>query len=157
MSQWLQPSETWHVPVALTPRLAAPHTPGLAQAGGCRTNSCSSSVSFSLLWGIRTSLCTYIYTHTYKGKKKKEICKRQTNSAVHIHVQSVRMKGLITQMGTFPVKRLHYLSSHSRVQLLTRGLQRTLFSRAKVCSYLQNTLTDDEEEARALSLYIIFE
>lgn len=63
--------------------------------------------------------------------KKEEISNRQANSTVYIPLQFIQMNGLITQIGTFPVKTLHYLPSHSRVQLLKHGLQTTLFLEPK--------------------------
>lgn len=85
--------------------------------------------------------------------EKKEINNRQISSAAHIHF--VQMNGLITQTGTFPVKTLHYLLSHSRVQLLKRGLQTTYFLEPKF-AVIYRTLNSCDRETRAFSLYVSF-
>lgn len=80
-------------------------------------------------------MCIYVYIFIYTlctYVKKEEINNRQGNSIEYIPLQFTQMNGLITQIGTFPVKTLHYLSSHSRVQLLKHGLQTTCFPEPKL-------------------------
>lgn len=111
--------------------VAAPRAGSVADS---TATSHSSSFSFSLLWGyvhlcVRIHVCIYI--HTANTWKTGRISNRWTNSTVHIHLQFVQTNSLITPIGTFPVKTLHYLSSHSGVQLLKCGLQTTYIIEAK--------------------------
>lgn len=102
-------------------------------------------------------MCIYVYIFIYTlctHVKKEEINNRQGNSIEYIPLQFTQMNGLITQIGTFPVKTLFI--KPLQIATVEAWPANNMLSRPKVCSYLQNTLTSWDEETRALLLNISF-